>query len=55
MMGDLKSVWVGGMHWNPQPRGLYGLFVAVLALFKPPLPHWLPGSVRDGFLTVESW
>jgi len=29
--------------------------VAVLVLFKPGLPHWLPGPVRDGFLTVESW
>jgi len=24
-MGDLKSVWVGGMHWNPQPDDLVGI------------------------------
>ena len=23
-MGDLKSVWVGGMHWNPQTGGTNG-------------------------------
>jgi hypothetical protein len=29
--------------------------VAILALFRPPLPDWLPDPVLSSFLVVESW
>jgi hypothetical protein len=31
------------------------VLVAILALFHPPLPDWLPRPVLHSFLTVESW
>ena len=44
----------GGGDSLPALMALSGVvLVAVLALFRPPLPEWLPGAVLEAFAAVE--
>jgi hypothetical protein len=44
--GDLTGFWLAASSI---------ILLIILALFRPPLPGWLPEAVRLSLLSIESW